>query len=172
MGEKSAENLIDALQTSRLTTLARFLYALGIRDVGEATAANLAAHFGSLEKLIEAQEQDLEEVRDVGPIVARHVVAFFEQAVNRDVVAQLLEAGVHWPAREINDSATQPLAGQTFVVTATLESLSRDQAKQHLKDLGAKVSAGVSATDRLCGGWRKTRIEVGKGAEIGNCVVG
>lgn len=142
MGEKSANNLIAALEKSKTTTLDRFLYALGIREVGDATARALAQAFGSLEALMQADEAQLEAVRDIGPIVARHIVHFFQQAHNREVIDKLLAAGIHWPAIAV--TGQQPLEGQTYVLTGSLNSMTRDEAKQRLQALGAKVSGSVS----------------------------
>src|SRR5690606_35813181 len=117
MGEKSAANLVAALERSKSTTLARFLYALGIPDVGEATAAGLAAYFGSLEALCEASEESIQEVPDVGPIVAAHVHHFFQEAHNREVIEALREQGVHWPVQQRQKAAGEgPLSGRTFVL--------------------------------------------------------
>ena len=152
MGEKSADNLLAALEASKQTTFARFIYALGIREVGEATAANLAHFFGDLDQLMEASTEALEEVDDVGPIVARHVHEYFAAGDNREAVAALIEAGLHWPV----SAAAQgpgPLAGQTWVLTGTLESMPRDAAKARLVSLGAKVSGSVSKkTDQVVAG--------------------
>ena len=143
MGEKSAQNLIDALQASKSTTLARFIYALGIREVGEATAQSLAKHFGSLDALRAAPPEVLEVVPDVGPIVAEKIAAYFDNSDNANAVDELVEAGVAWPAIEaVADSL--PLAGQTWVLTGTLERMSRNEAKEKLTGLGAKVAGSVS----------------------------
>ncbi len=144
MGKKSAENLVAALEKSKATHFARFLYALGIREVGEATARILATEFGSLEALMAADEARLEQVRDVGPVVAQHIVAFFRQPHNREVIDKLLAAGIHWPDVEVTAPQEQILAGKTFVLTGTLEAMSRDEAKQRLQALGAKVTGSVS----------------------------
>lgn len=150
MAEKSAENLVSALQKSRQTTLARFIYALGIREVGEATAQVLASEFGSLDALEQADEERLQGVRDVGPVVAGHVVGFFSETHNRDVIARLLEAGIDWPA--VEQEARQPLAGKTFVLTGTL-SVPRSELKERLQSLGARVSGSVSKnTDYVVAG--------------------
>ena len=143
MGPKSAENLLHALEKSKQTTLARFLHALGIREVGEATAQTLAAHFGALEPIIEADETVLQEVSDVGPVVAQRIAAFFREHHNREVIDKLLAAGVHWPALP-RRAANSPLAGKTFVLTGTLHGMTRDEAKERLQALGAKVSGSVS----------------------------
>ena len=143
MGEKSAANLIAALEKSKHTTFDRFLYALGIREVGDATARSLAQAFGDLDALMKADETQLEAVRDIGPVVAAHIANFFKQSHNLDVIDSLRnEAGIHWPAIEV--AHYQPLAGQTYVLTGTLSSMTRDEAKTQLQALGAKVSGSVS----------------------------
>ncbi len=145
LGEKSAKNLVSALEKSKKTTLARFLYALGIRDVGEATATALANHFASIEALQEADEAAIQEVPDVGPVVAAHVHTFFQQPHNREVIQALRDAGVHWPAQQRRAAAAEgPLTGKTFVLTGTLESMSRDQAGDRITALGGKVTGSVS----------------------------
>jgi len=145
MGEKSAANLVAAIDRSKRTTLPRFLFALGIREVGEATALALAGHFGDLEPLMQADAEALEQVPDVGPVVAQHVQAFFAERRNRDVIRRLVRAGVHWPALARAQRAEQPLAGKTFVLTGTLEAMTRDEARARLQSLGAKVAGSVSA---------------------------
>ncbi|MYE50877.1 MAG: NAD-dependent DNA ligase LigA [Gammaproteobacteria bacterium] len=143
VGEKSAQNLLDALQASKSTTLARFIYALGIREVGEATAQSLANHFGGLDALRDATPEVLEVVPDVGPIVAEKIAAYFDNPDNARAVDELVEVGIAWPAIEaVADSL--PLAGQTWVLTGSLEQMSRNEAKQKLTDLGAKVAGSVS----------------------------
>ena len=144
MGEKSAINLVAALAKSKETTLARFLYALGIREVGEATAQTLAAYYGNLESLKDADEDALQEVSDVGPIVAAHIRAFFHQPHNLEVIEKLINAGIHWPKVEVLKADQQPLLGQTVVITGTLSTMPRDQAKARLQALGAKVAGSVS----------------------------
>jgi DNA ligase (NAD+) len=144
LAEKSARNLLEALERSRHTTLARFLYALGIREVGEATAQGLARHFGTLEALMAADQEALEAVPDVGPVVARHVRTFFEQDHNRAVIHALQEAGVEWAPEPAAPRAAQPLEGKTVVLTGTLEGMSRNDAKARLEALGAKVTGSVS----------------------------
>jgi DNA ligase (NAD+) len=148
LAEKSAANLVQALSRSKETTLARFLYALGIREVGEATARALGAHFGSLDGIMAADADTLQAVPDVGPTVAEHVASFFRESHNREVIERLREAGVHWPEAEPKGSGKQPLAGLTFVLTGALESMTRDEAKQRLEALGAKVSGSVSGKTR------------------------
>ncbi|WP_226647601.1 NAD-dependent DNA ligase LigA [Microbulbifer variabilis] len=144
MGQKSAQNLLDALERSKDTTLPKFLYALGIREVGEATARNLARHFGSLESLMAASEEALQEVEDVGPVVAHFVAEFFQQSHAQEEIEALRQAGVHWAVEETG-AEEQPLAGQTWVLTGKLETLSRSEAKDYLQRLGAKVAGSVSA---------------------------
>lgn len=143
MAEKSADNLLAAIAASRQTTLARFLYALGIREVGQATARILAREFGSLEALMAADAERLQEVRDIGPIAAGHIRGFFDNPDNRTVIAALRDAGITW-AEEVRDSDELPLAGQTWVLTGTLESLTREQARERLEALGASVTGSVS----------------------------
>lgn len=154
MGEKSADNLLKALEKSKQTTLEKFIYALGIREVGEATARNLALHFGNYAALAEASEEALQEVTDIGPVVAHFVAEFFQQEHNREAVAALKAAGVTWEERDKPiDTAALPLKGLTYVLTGTLESLTRDDAKAHLLALGAKVAGSVSAkTDYVVAG--------------------
>jgi DNA ligase (NAD+) len=144
MGEKSAANLIAAIDKSRHTSLPRLLYALGIRDVGEATALALARHFGSLERLIEADAAAIQEVPDIGPVVAAHVAAFFASAEHRKLIKNLRDKGVTWPDMERSAAASAPLAGRTFVITGTLSEMSREQAQEALIGLGAKVAGSVS----------------------------
>ena len=142
-GEKSAENLVAAIANSRDTSLERFIYALGIREVGETTARQLAAYFGNLDPLIQASVEQLQEVEDVGPVVAGHVVGFFAEPANRRTMDSLIELGVHWPTPEPDQGDSQ-LSGQTWVVTGKLEAMSRDQAEEALRALGARVSGSVS----------------------------
>jgi DNA ligase (NAD+) len=146
MGEKSAANLVAGLQKSRQATLPRFLYALGIRQVGETTAKDLARHFGSLDRIMDATPEQLLQVKDVGPIVAAAIRTFFDQPHNREVVEQLRAAGITWPEGEgaVDSAAPQPLAGQTLVLTGTLPSLSRDDAKALIEAAGGKVAGSVS----------------------------
>jgi len=143
MAEKSAGNLLAALEKSKKTTLPRFLFALGIREVGEATARQLAAHFGDIDALMAAHDEALLEVPDVGPVVSENIVSFFAEKKNRDVIEHLRQAGVHWPKIKKDDTAL-PLSGKTYVLTGTLDSMSRDEAKEKLQQLGAKVAGSVS----------------------------
>ena len=156
MGEKSSKNLLAAIDASRETTLARFLYALGISQVGEVTAKNLAQHFAGLAPLMEADEDALMAVPDVGPVVAESIRRFFDQPHNREVIEGLIKAGVHWPQPEATDTSAagdQPLAGKTFVLTGTLQAYTRDEAKAGLEALGGKVTSSVSSkTDYVIAG--------------------
>jgi DNA ligase (NAD+) len=144
MADKSAANVQAAIEASKRTTLARFVYALGIRHVGEATARDLAAHFGTLDALLDADEAALLETRDVGPVLARSIAEFFAEAHNREVIEQLRAAGVAWPEGPPRRDAAGPLAGVTFVLTGTLPTLSRDDAKALIEAHGGKVAGSVS----------------------------
>jgi DNA ligase (NAD+) len=153
MAEKSAANVVAAIDKSRSTTLPRFIYALGIRHVGEATARDLAAHFGSLAPLLDASDAELLAVRDVGPVLAEAIHDFFAEPHNRDVIAALQRAGVHWKEGAPRRAAAGPLAGRTFVLTGTLPTLSRDDAKALLEAAGATVAGSVSKkTDYVVAG--------------------
>jgi DNA ligase (NAD+) len=143
MAKKSSANLVNALEKAKNTTLSRFIYALGIREVGEATAVNLATHFGTLSALQAANKAALEAVEDVGPVVASHVHTFFRQVHNQETLDALRQAGVHWEESDVEQGPT-PLEGQTWVVTGTMESMTRDEAKARLQSLGAKVAGSVS----------------------------
>ncbi len=145
MGDKSADNLLAAIDRSRQTTLPRFLYALGIPDVGETTSAQLARQFGSLDALLVADEAALLATPDVGPVVAKAITDFLSEPHNQQVIAKLRDAGVHWPDQPARQDVAQPLAGQTWVLTGTLSTMTRDQASDQLRSLGAKVSGSVSA---------------------------
>jgi DNA ligase (NAD+) len=145
MAEKSARNLVDGLEKSKQTTLARFLFALGIRHVGETTAKDLARHFGQLDRIIEASEAQLLEVADVGPVVAQSIHTFFAQPHNREVVEQLRACGIHWDETDgTADRTPKPLAGKTFVLTGTLPTMTRDEAKDAIEAAGGKVAGSVS----------------------------
>jgi DNA ligase (NAD+) len=145
MGERSAVKLVAALERSKRTTLARFLFALGVPEVGEATAQALAEHFGTLEALVAASEQEIQSVRDVGPVVAAHVHAFFAEPRNRKVIEALRRSGVTWPdiarAKASGDGA---LRGATVVITGTLAGMTRDQARDAARAAGATVTDSVS----------------------------
>ncbi|MBV9914120.1 MAG: NAD-dependent DNA ligase LigA, partial [Sinobacteraceae bacterium] len=167
MGEKSVQNLLQAIDRSRNTTLPRFLYALGIRDVGEATALALSQHFGSLEPLLSAGEAEIQQVQDIGPIVAAHVATFFASAEHRKVIERLRAQGVRWPEVERPESGSQPLAGVTFVITGTLETMSRDEAQEALLALGAKVAGSVSRKTGYVIAGANAGSKLEKAAELG-----
>ena len=144
MAEKSAKNLVESLENSKTTTLAKFVFSLGIHSIGETTAQTLANHFSTLENIINADEEKLLAVPDVGPIVAENLITFFKQEHNIEVVEQLIAVGINWPKIKKKSANEQPLAGKTFVVTGTLETMGRNDAKAALQNLGAKVSGSVS----------------------------
>jgi len=153
MADKSAANVIAAIDASRRTTLPRFIFALGIRHVGEATARDLAAHFGALAPLLDASEEELLEVRDVGPVLAESIRDFFAEPHNRSVIEALRKAGVRWDEGPRRRAEAGPLAGRTFVLTGTLPALSRDEAKALLEAAGAAVAGSVSKkTDYVVAG--------------------
>lgn len=144
MAEKSAQNVLDALNTSKTTTLPRFIYALGIRHVGESTAKDLAMHFADIDALMSANEEQLLQVNDVGPVVAKSIVSYFADSLNVELVRQLIASGVHWPQIEKLDLSAAVFAGKTIVLTGTLPSLSREQASALIEKHGGKVSGSVS----------------------------
>ena len=166
MAEKSADNLVKAIAASKETALAHFLYALGIREVGEATAEALARHFRGVERLAAASVEELQEVDDVGPVVAHFVREFFDNHDNLAVVCGLMDAGVHWPDPEPPTGA-QPLAGQVWVLTGTLEAMSRAEAKDKLQQLGAKVAGSVSAKTHCVVAGPGAGSKLGKATELG-----
>ena len=166
MGEKSAQKLQSAIDSARRTTLPRFLYALGIRDVGEATALALAQHFPDLAQLRSAGEEEIQQVPDVGPVVAKQVAAYFKDADNAAVVDRLLAAGIRWPAVSAA-SAKGAQSGKTFVLTGTLESMSRDAAAEAIAQRGGKVTGSVSKkTDYVVAG-AEAGSKLKKAAELG-----
>jgi DNA ligase (NAD+) len=144
LGEKSAQKLVSAIERSKQTTYARFLYGLGVGNVGEATALALANEFGALDDLLQADEERLQQVPDVGPVVAAAIHAFFHERHNVGVIEALVAAGVHWPASPPARARDLPLRGKTFVITGTLQTMTRDEAKRRLQALGAKVAGSVS----------------------------
>ncbi|QET60956.1 NAD-dependent DNA ligase LigA [Vibrio parahaemolyticus] len=168
MGPKSAQNIVNALEKSKLTTLPRFLYSLGIREVGEATAANLAQHFKSLEAIQAATEEQLIAVQDIGVVVAKHITTFFEEEQNQAVVQDLLVQGIQWPEVSApKQGAELPLEGKTVVLTGTLSQLGRTEAKEALQSLGAKVTGSVSKkTDILFAG-ENAGSKLAKAQELG-----
>ena len=171
MAEKSAQNVLDALEKSKQTTLPRFLFGLGIRHVGEATAKDLARHFGQLDAIMDATVEQLLEVNDVGPTVAQSIRTFFDQPHNREVVEQLRACGVHWEEGAPAERAAQPLAGKTFVLTGTFPTLRREQAKEMLEAAGAKVAGSVSKkTDYVVAG-EEAGSKLDKARELGVAVI-
>jgi len=144
MAEKSADNLLAAIGKSKQTTLAKFIYSLGIREVGEVTAMNLANNLLTIETIESSQQEQLVEIKDIGDVVAEHIVNFFSNQHNTDVVNELIDQGVSWPEIEVLDEAEQPLLNETWVLTGTLVEMKRNDAKQRLIKLGAKVSGSVS----------------------------
>jgi len=154
MGEKSAENLIRSIEASKTTTLARFLFALGIREVGETTAAGVAVHYGRLANVVSATDEELQGIADVGPVVAARIKAFFAEEHNLDVIARLQQYGVEWPESDpVLAAQNGPLSGKTFVITGTLPTFTRDDAKDLIQSAGGKVTGSVSSkTDYLVAG--------------------
>lgn len=167
MGEKSAQNALNSIEKAKNTTLARFLFSLGIRDVGETTAQNLANHFGTLDKIRQATFEDLQAVQDVGEVVANRIVKFWQEPHNVDVVDDLIAQGVNWADVVKQEIADNPLKDKTVVLTGTLTLLTRDQAKAILQNLGCKVSGSVSSkTDYLIAG-EKAGSKLAKAQELG-----
>jgi DNA ligase (NAD+) len=172
MADKSAQNLIDGLEKSKQTTLGRFLYALGIRHVGETTAKDLARHFGQLDRVLIATEPQLLEVNDVGPIVAHSIHTFFAQPHNREVVEQLRASGIHWKEDDgTADTSPKPLLGQTFVLTGTFPTMSRDEAKDRIEAAGGKVSGSVSKKTHFVVAGAEAGSKLEKATELGITVL-
>jgi DNA ligase (NAD+) len=167
MGEKSAANLVAAIEKSKRTTLPRLLYGLGIRDVGEATALALARHFGSLERLMSADERAIQQVPDIGPVVAAHVAAFFASDEHRIVIKALHDKGVTWPDLEPDSGSAGSLTGRTFVITGTLSSMTREQAQEALTARGAKVTATVSKKTSYVVAGSEAGSKLAKAQELG-----
>jgi DNA ligase (NAD+) len=168
MGEKSAQNLLNSLEKSKETSLSRFIYALGIRNVGETTAKDLARHFGKFDALKDADMARLQQVPDVGPVVAQSIAQFFAEPHNREVIEQLRSEGVHWPEHEPAVTASAgPLAGKTFVLTGTLPSLSREDAKAQIEAAGGKVSGSVSKKTHYVVAGAEAGAKLAKAEELG-----
>lgn len=170
MADKSAQNIVAALEKSKQTTLPRFLFGLGIRHVGEATAKDLAKHFGQLDRIMDASEEHLLTVRDVGPVVAHSIRTFFDQPHNREVVEQLRACGVGWPEHDgasSIDPATLPLNGKTLVLTGTLPTLSRDEAKALIEAAGGKVAGSVSKKTSFVVAGEEAGSKLDKARELG-----
>jgi len=171
MADKSAQNIVAALEKSKQTTLPRFLFGLGIRHVGESTAKEMARHFGSLDAIMGAPLEQLLEVSDVGPVVAQSLRTFFDQPHNREVVEQLRACGIHWEEGAPAERAAQPLAGKTFVLTGTLPTLSRDAAKDRLEAAGAKVAGSVSKKTHYVVAGTDAGSKLDKAQELGVAVI-
>jgi len=167
MGKKSAQNLINSLAGSKETTLARFIYSLGIREVGEATASNLAQHYLTLDAISAANEESLKQVADVGEIVAKNIVHFLKQAHNLEIIEGLINCGITWPLIEVKSEDQQPLLDQTFVLTGTLSQMGRNDAKARLQNLGAKVSGSVSAKTHYLVAGEKAGSKLTKAQDLG-----
>lgn len=167
IADKWAQNLVAAIAASRNTTLERLLFALGISDVGESTAKTLARHFGSLDALMAADEAALQQVPDIGPVVAAHILHFFAQSHNREVIAGLRAHGVHWPEGAPQRASDGPLSGKTVVLTGTLESMSRDEAGAKLEALGARVSGSVSKKTTLVIAGQAAGSKLAKAQDLG-----
>jgi len=170
MAEKSAKNVLDALQKSKSTTLARFIYALGIRHVGESTAKSLARHFGQLDVLLQAGEAEILEVDDIGPVVAKSILGFLADPLNRELIEQLRAAGIHWDEQVVERKAT-PLTGKTFVLTGTLPTLRREQAQAMIESAGGKVSGSVSKKTSYVVAGDEAGSKLAKAAELGVPVI-
>ena len=167
MAEKSAQNVLDALEKSKSTTLGRFIYALGIRHVGEATAKELARHFGNMDAVLAATEEQLLEVADVGPVVARSILSFFADGLNVELVSQLRAAGIHWAEGAGIEIQAKTLAGKIFVLTGTLPTLSRDDAAQRVEAAGGKVSGSVSKKTSYVVAGAEAGSKLAKAEELG-----
>lgn len=171
MGKRSAQNLLDELEKSKSTTLPRFLFALGIRHVGESTTKDLVKNLGSLERIMSATEEDLQKIEDVGPVVTQSIRTFFAQPHNLEVIEQLRAAGVHWQDHDPDADRPKPLAGLTFVLTGTLPTLSREDMKAMLEDAGAKVSGSVSKKTSYVVAGEEAGSKLTKAQELGVAVL-
>jgi DNA ligase (NAD+) len=171
MGEKSAANLLAAIEKSKQTTLPRLLYGLGIREVGEATALSLARHFGTLERLMGAEQPAIQQVMDIGPVVAAHVAAFFASEDHRNVINALRDKGVTWPDMPARPTETAALAGRTFVITGTLSGMTREEAQEALIARGAKVSGSVSKRTSFVIAGSEAGSKLSKARELGVAVL-
>ena len=171
MAEKSAQNIIDALEKSKHTPLQRFIFGLGIRHVGEATAKELARHFGQIDPIMDASEEELTAVNDVGPIVAKSIQLFFAQPHNREVVEQLRACGVTWEAGAAASDSPKPLLGKTFVLTGTLPTVGRDAAKDRIEAAGGKVSGSVSKKTSFVVAGSEAGSKLEKALELGVTVL-
>jgi DNA ligase (NAD+) len=171
MADKSAQNIVLALEKSKQTTLPRFLFGLGIRHVGEATAKELARHFGQLDAIMDASEEQLLQVNDIGPTVARSLRTFFDQAHNREVVEQLRACGLRWPEGPPAPVTALPLSGQTFVITGTLPGMGREEAKALIEAAGGKVAGSVSKKTNYLVAGAEAGSKLDKARELGVAVL-
>ncbi len=171
MADKSAQNILEALQKSKATSLARFIYALGIRHVGESTAKALAQHFGNLDAIMAAQQEQLLEVPDVGPVVAASIRLFFSDLLNKELVEQLRAAGVHWPDGVAAETGHRPMLGKTFVLTGTLPTLARDEAAKMIETVGGKVSSSVSKKTTYVVAGAEAGSKLAKAQELGLTII-
>jgi DNA ligase (NAD+) len=171
MADKSAQNIVEALEKSKQTTLPRFLFGLGIRHVGEATAKALARYFGNLDAIMDAPEEQLLLVNDVGPTVAKSLRTFFDQPHNREVVAQLRACGVNWVEGPPAPVLATPFSGQTFVITGTLPTLGRDEAKDLIEAAGGKVAGSVSKKTTYVVAGAEAGSKLAKALELGVTVL-
>ncbi len=170
MAQKSAQNVLDALQRSKSTTLARFIYGLGIRHVGESTAKSLARHFGQLDALLQASEAQILEVEDIGPVVAQSILSFLSDPLNRELIEQLRAAGIHWEEQAVERRALH-LAGKTFVLTGTLPTLKRDEAQTMIEAAGGKVAGSVSKKTSFVVAGEEAGSKLAKAEELGIPVI-
>ncbi|MNR91877.1 DNA ligase [compost metagenome] len=170
MADKSAQNVLVALEKSKSTTLARFIYALGIRHVGEATAKELARHFGNLDALLQASEEQLLEVADIGPVVAQSITSFLSDPLNMELIEQLQAAGVRWPEHVV-ENKPKPFAGKTFVLTGTLPTLSRDEAAEKIEAAGGKVAGSVSKKTSYVVAGAEAGSKLAKAEELGIAIL-
>ncbi|GAB3551016.1 NAD-dependent DNA ligase LigA [Noviherbaspirillum agri] len=171
MAEKSAQNVLNALEKSKSTTLGRFIYALGIRHVGEATAKELANHFGTLDALLDAKEEQLLEVADIGPVIAGSIKTFLSDPLNRELIEQLRAAGVHWTENTRSGDAPKPMQGRTFVLTGTLPNLTRDQAAEKIEAAGGKVAGSVSRKTSYVVAGEEAGSKLAKAQELGIAIL-
>jgi DNA ligase (NAD+) len=171
MADKSAQNVLNALEKSKSTTLSRFIYALGIRHVGEATAKELASHFGNLDAFLHASEEQLLDVADIGPVVARSIISFLADPLNLELIEQLRAAGVHWPESARAPDAPKPLAGKTFVLTGTLPTLTRDEAAEKIEAAGGKVAGSVSKKTSYVVAGEEAGSKLAKAQELGIAII-
>jgi len=167
MGEKSVDNLLNAIEHSKETTFARFIYSLGIREVGESTALSLQNHFLSLDNLLKATHEDLISIKDIGDVVAKNIVDFFNQENNIKLVNNLINAGIHWTETTLTDNQIKTLADEIMVITGSFSELSRDQIKEKLQLLGANVTGSVSKKTTILVAGDKAGSKLDKAKSLG-----